>query len=617
MKKYLVLLLALAIVFSLAFTAFAAAAPVPGNPSPKMDWKPEYAKKALTITPYSYDRGNAAGDKIPSNAHAADFPGLYFYWNDKQRDDGVLLVDPFVFTLFKEGKFTLTAKTSNCYWGHEITQNPAAFDAASGLYIFNIFKNCMYADKKGNLVKDDMKNINMVFIDGNYKSGWVNLVKKWENEEGEFEVNEQLNANVSFTGLKLGLNEIKISDFTSAVKGKTVKAGEYFNGEYFEYAYSTVDGKNVVAPGKRVIVGKVYETVYEVSLTVKPGGEHIVEFGNKELPPPPVVTTVKVIKKWELLDDVDSIEGEESPDGSMVVFGILGDVYEYGTTVEVEPGIVKVMELDIGNKWVLSDVFINGEFVFYDSEYIDGSLVGDFVEFEAEAGKHYEIVFTNIKMGEPQGDGYYMNFVSGTDFGIPVIDKAVWWLETNHLGFADWCKENNLEGTISDYWNFWVDSYGTGGRFVDEAKSVAENMISFKELTWAWTTPYTMVPETQVGGNEYRVVWEKDFDIEGDVITLASHLYFQADNAVSIFINGHHVGMSVAAWLGDNELSDSGNPALWQDLHDFDLYKVNIWPYLKVGTNTIKIIASNEPVTAMAYNPCGVLLAFEVYSKDN
>ena len=60
-------------------------------------------------------RTDASGDKIPSNAHSTDFPGLYFYWNDKQKDPSVLEVQDWVFDLFEGGSFILTAKNTRAY----------------------------------------------------------------------------------------------------------------------------------------------------------------------------------------------------------------------------------------------------------------------------------------------------------------------------------------------------------------------------------------------------------------------------------------------------------------------------------------------------------------------
>jgi len=280
MKKALSLVLVLAMVFALSVLAFAAAAPVPGNPSPKMDWNPAYAAKALTVTPYSYDRENASGDKITSNAHSADFKGLYFYWNDKQKNDGVLLVDPFVFTLFVDETFTVTAKTSNCYWGHDLTADPAAYDADSGLYIFNILRNCMFKDKKGNLVGDELKNINMIFIDGNYKSAEVEVEKFVDAEQ----VDEW-----AFAKGKIGTNIITFKSYPEAIKGKTFTASEIIlDGADIGFAKVEVNGVEVAAKVTDVTkeVGLVTEKIGEefaASILVKPGDtDGVISFYNED-----------------------------------------------------------------------------------------------------------------------------------------------------------------------------------------------------------------------------------------------------------------------------------------------------------------------------------------------
>ena len=270
----LVLVLVVGCFAALPLMTSAAPAPVPGNPSPKMDWNPAYIERAATITPYDYDRGNAAGDKISSNAHSADYPGIYFYWNDKQREDGVLLVDPSVFDLFEGGTFTVTAKTSNCYWGHVLSVNDDfAYDTDSGLYIYNVFKNCMYTDKKGNLLKDDMKNINMVFIDGNYKDAYVRPVKIWLNENGDAMENPGLDVTFKDNFVINEYKAIKISTFSEAVNGKKVTVTE-----------NAISG---------------YKTLQNpVTVTVKADERKDAVFTNQKL-----YAKITIVKVWELLSD--------------------------------------------------------------------------------------------------------------------------------------------------------------------------------------------------------------------------------------------------------------------------------------------------------------------------
>ena|GEM_PF-1453001 len=99
-------------------------------------------------------RENASGAKITSNAHSADFPGIYFVWDAKQKDAGYLKVDAAVFDQYDS--FTLTIKESNTYWDFVIAPQPGQQLTDDGCYVFFIPKVF------GN------KNINMVFV-----SSWV------------------------------------------------------------------------------------------------------------------------------------------------------------------------------------------------------------------------------------------------------------------------------------------------------------------------------------------------------------------------------------------------------------------------------------------------------------
>ena len=205
--------------------------PVPGNPG----WDAKY-KAAKVIAPSlgpamdlpDNPRTDASGDKISSNAHSADYPGLYFYWDDKQKDNGTLLVNSEVFNMFVGGKFTLTAKNSNNYWGYTISKTTGTL--IDGVYAFGIEKQIKY-NELGNNGKvsaktDDLKNINMVFIDGEYLPGYLKLNKIWLNEEGKETTGD--NSLVSFKeGYKLGiLNKIEIRTYAEAINGRNIIATE-------------------------------------------------------------------------------------------------------------------------------------------------------------------------------------------------------------------------------------------------------------------------------------------------------------------------------------------------------------------------------------------------------
>lgn len=95
-------------------------------------------------------RTNASGPKITSNAHSNDFPGIYFIWDSKQKDNGYLKVKQELF--YGLICFTLTSKESNTYWDFEIYPRENQELTADGCYVFFIPK--VYNNK----------NINMVFL---------------------------------------------------------------------------------------------------------------------------------------------------------------------------------------------------------------------------------------------------------------------------------------------------------------------------------------------------------------------------------------------------------------------------------------------------------------------
>ena len=266
-KRTIAITLMLALIagcFATLPIANAASKPVPGNPG----WQESYRTNVNkgTPAPTLWDRGNAAGDKIPSNAHSADFPGLYFYWDDKQKDDGVLLVNENVFAYFKGGYtltlpnvdkkqaaatvcfaeddpgFVLTAKNSNNYWGYKIAKSTGkVIDTVNGvkIYAYAIPKQIQFINpNNGKNDKEDLKNINMVFIDGQYKDAQFEIVKKWYDEKGKFvkdgAVITELNGLLKFNGYSLGVNNVKITDYNTAVYGKQITVTENVPAGYFE-----------------------------------------------------------------------------------------------------------------------------------------------------------------------------------------------------------------------------------------------------------------------------------------------------------------------------------------------------------------------------------------------
>jgi len=123
------------------------------KPQSTIVWNGEVDRAvAADILAVPSTRTNASGPKITSNAHSADFPGIYFIWDKKQKDQGYLKVAAEVFDVY-EG-FTLTSKESNTYWDFNIQVQAGQQMTADNCYVFFIPK--VY----------DNKNINMVFVGG-------------------------------------------------------------------------------------------------------------------------------------------------------------------------------------------------------------------------------------------------------------------------------------------------------------------------------------------------------------------------------------------------------------------------------------------------------------------
>ena len=371
MKKLLLAILVLSLIFAVAAPVFANPDPVPGQPA----WDGKYAAAkvvAPSLGPASdipnNPRTNASGDKITSNAHSADFPGLYFYWNDKQKDNGVLLVDASVFDLFVDGKFTLTAKNSNNYWGYEISKD--IDQLIDGVYAYGISKQIKY-NEIGNNGKvsaktDDLKNINMVFIDGDYKPAYFKIVKVFYNEVGRLygtgdsdrdlrgaarEARELpgLYRLVSFNdGYGLGKNKVNITDYKSAVNGKTITVTEN-------------DIPGFLAREK------------SINVTVKWNALPTIVFHNQKQ-----YAKIKIEKEWIIYDD------ERFPSDPTATFRLNRRVVGPGT-YDVKEGTYVIKEDEIANFDLIDIVVDIGD---YDLAERTATII-------AEAGKEYTVTFTN------------------------------------------------------------------------------------------------------------------------------------------------------------------------------------------------------------------------------
>jgi len=123
-RKPLIAALSVAVCAAIAVTATVTATLCAPTASSGVQWNgaPDKAVAANIDAVQNTTRIGASGDKIPSNAHSADFPGIYFIWDSKQKDNGYLKVDASMFDTAES--FVLTAKESSTYWDFTIAPQP-------------------------------------------------------------------------------------------------------------------------------------------------------------------------------------------------------------------------------------------------------------------------------------------------------------------------------------------------------------------------------------------------------------------------------------------------------------------------------------------------------------
>ena len=93
---------------------------------------------AAAIIPVVSGRTNASGKDISSNAQGAAVPGMYFFWDPKQKDNGYLKVDFFMFDKYES--FVLTTKEANKYWDFLIQPVKGQEVTEDGFFVFFIPK---------------------------------------------------------------------------------------------------------------------------------------------------------------------------------------------------------------------------------------------------------------------------------------------------------------------------------------------------------------------------------------------------------------------------------------------------------------------------------------------
>jgi|GEM_PF-5590694 len=193
-------------------------------------------------------RKNASGVKIPSNAHSADFPGIYFIWDAKQKDNGYLKVAAEVFDVYES--FVLTSKESNTFWDFKIAVQPGQAKTPDNCYVFFIPK--VYNNKNINMVflsewqgktippEDDTP----VITDTPVVKGKISFVKTVEDADGKvvdwtdwdaFSFDLYNGDDVIMTGVK-AVNGIVTFESEKIIPGQKYTVKETVSGELFEVA---------------------------------------------------------------------------------------------------------------------------------------------------------------------------------------------------------------------------------------------------------------------------------------------------------------------------------------------------------------------------------------------
>ena len=694
MKKRLAIsiIVALTMFFMMSLQAFAASAPVPGDPA----WNANYAKAAFkTNAPVLWDRGNASGEKITSNAHSADYPGVYFYWDDKQKDNGVLLVSEYVFDFFQDDYtyslanvdkkkapngitfaagdpgFVLTAKNSNNYWGFKIAKSTGVVVGKDkqgfDIYAYSVPKQIQFINDKGKNDKEDLKNINMVFIDGLYKDGHFLIAKNWYNEDGSrivfpnaMAMVEQ-NKLVSFNnGYKIGQNSVSITTYKEAAFGKKISVTEKIPAGWFEK-----DGK-----GTQSVTAKQFAEFDRVT------------FNNQKLYANIIIEKVWLDEDGNVIEDAAGLEA---------AFEINGDAAALGLN-KVKEGDFAVAETDCTAGFTLQAITVEGDasdvdidvvegeasfgviagktvtVTFYNQadkitvkhgvdveKWVDGQFIldweSDFDIWDLMDMMEFEIYSTDSKDGafdedNPLGRGY-LTADGIISFGTLEVDEG-WYVIKEFLingGEEFFVEADPLYIYVGKFGVYVGESFawvsgehfgtkvvhdGTGVNYVlpDVWDGVLSGQPAYEALKkmgafWVWDIEDTYA--YGVTGSVYTETFEFTAIEAGTVKG-----YLAADNAAVVYVNGKLAGYTTVAFNTpgntpaddlaafnygalDASVFDGGWAEGWNYSYDFDINYVE-------GVNTVTIIAANSARTSgtgtandgydTTNNPCGVLFGF-------
>jgi len=634
--------------------------------------KNDKAIPATALAPVVSKKTDASGDKIPSNAHSGDYPGLYFYWNDKQTEDGFLKVDPAVFDLFKpdeNGKvgFFITAKNSNAYWDYWIYQNdPKAVLTSEGYYLYQIPRYFMITDKANKVTNDELKNINMIFIGGNYKDAYFNIVKNWFNEDGTpvdpadvLALNELLKFNNKYT---LGLNTVSIDNYKDALLGKKIVVTESIPAgwsEKFGKSSQTVTAKqketyNTVTFNNQkkyanIIIEKVWldadlnviedadglEATFEINGDLADLGAHKVKEGEFVVAETSCTAgyTLHAITVEPLIDDFDFID----LDAGAALFGVAAGKTVTVTFYNQAVKITTKFGIDI-EKWV------DGQFVLdWNSD--------DYNIYDLMDMMYFKIYATDSKGGlydleNPLGVGELTD-AGVISFGTLELDKGWYVIEEflDGLGEEVFYPAAPLYVYVGEYGTYvgesfaWVsgehfgtkvshDGNGVNWVLPDVWEGVLAGQPAYEQLKkmgafWVWDAVDTY--QYGVSGS----VYEESFTFTAEEAGTVQG-YLAADNAAVVYVNGILAGYTEVAFntpgntpaenYGDFDFGalnasvfDGGWALGWNHSYGFEIN-------YNEGLNTVTIIAANSARTYgtgtdndgydTTNNPCGVLFGF-------
>jgi hypothetical protein len=406
-------------------------------------------EQRLATQPNHYSRRtNSSGeDKISSNAHSARLPWMYFNWNERQRDDGLLLVHQNMFASFRDNSFILTTQNANTYFDFPIIREGATqiLTGADGgnVYIFKIPRQLQILHSNGQPRQMEQKNINNVFIDGNWRAFTVNVEKEW------------LDSNGSITGQPVGAT-IRDVSFTNGFRlgARTIRLG------HEDYARVNFSENEVPRHELRGV------TINGTSQTIT--GEDHVDFKAKD------DTTYNIIFTNQNTDATVSVETvwlDNNPESLEVSYNVVG--YGVGEEPITHGGLdqenftmfdpvpagseFSVQQIEVPDSYYLLKAFVNGERI---------PKGVDVINVAPQANGRHEVVFI-LKPGFVEYsyeveliDLYGEEVENPEDFFAGTYEELVDLMSSNTSIFQRDHGETDNQGVLAAIGEFFADLWG-------------------------------------------------------------------------------------------------------------------------------------------------------------